>query len=59
VAEDACKSVTAKTLHASCVFDVQVTGNTGFADTYLLTERVHTAFKIEPIDLGKLVDTVK
>lgn len=59
VAEDACKSVTAKTLHASCVFDVQVTGNTGFADTYLLTERVHTAFKIEPIDLGKLVDKVK
>jgi hypothetical protein len=59
VAEDACKSVTSKTLHASCVFDVQVTGNTGFADTYLLTERVHTAFKIEPIDLGKLVSNVK
>jgi hypothetical protein len=58
-AKAACKSVTEKALHAGCVFDVQATGNRGFADTYLLTERVHAAFKIKPIDARKLVAGVK
>jgi hypothetical protein len=59
VAEAACKSVKEKTLHAGCVFDVQVTGNRGFADTYAVTERVHAAFKTKPIDASKLVSDVK
>jgi hypothetical protein len=54
-AKDACKSISDKALYASCVFDVQATGNTGFGDTYVLTERVHNALKIKPIDAGKLV----
>jgi hypothetical protein len=59
LAEDACKSVTNKTSHASCVFDVQATGSGGVADSYLLTERVHAAFQIQPINVGKLVGDVK
>jgi hypothetical protein len=59
VAKDACKSISDKALFASCVFDVQATGASGFADTYVLTERVHEALKIKPIDLGKLVGNVK
>jgi hypothetical protein len=39
VAKDASKSISDKALYASCVFDVQATGATGFADTYVLTER--------------------
>jgi hypothetical protein len=31
VAEKACKSVSGAKLHASCLFDVQVIGDTGFA----------------------------
>jgi hypothetical protein len=34
VAERACSVVTSKTEHANCIFDVTVTGNTGFAKTY-------------------------
>jgi hypothetical protein len=59
LAEDACKSVTNKTTHASCVFDVEATGTGGVADGYLLTERVHEVFKIKPIDAAKLVSEVK
>ena len=59
MAEDACKSVTNKTSHASCVFDVQATGSGGVADSYLLTERIHAAFQIQPINVGKLVGDVK
>lgn len=35
VAERACRQVTAANAHADCVFDVSVTGNIGFAGTYL------------------------
>ena len=59
VAKEACKSVSDKALYASCVFDVQATGNGGFADTYLLTERVHTSLQIKPIDAAKLLGDVK
>ena len=59
LAEDACKSVTDKTTHASCVFDVEATGAGGVADGYLLAERIHAVFKIKPIDAAKLVSDVK
>jgi hypothetical protein len=59
LAEDACKPVTDKISHESCVFDVQATGGSGVADAYLLTERVHAALQIKPIDAGKLVGGVK
>ncbi len=40
VAQNACGPVTAKKLHADCVFDVMATGDTGFAKTYLLSQRI-------------------
>jgi lysyl endopeptidase len=59
VARNACKSISDKALYASCVFDVQATGVSGFADTYRFTENVHEALTIKPIDAGKLVGIVK
>jgi lysyl endopeptidase len=59
LAEDACKSVTNKTTHASCVFDVQATGTGGVADSYLLTERIHAVFQIKPINAANLLGDVK
>ncbi len=40
VAELACSRVADKNMHANCVFDVAITGNTGFAKTYLLSQRI-------------------
>jgi hypothetical protein len=40
IAEQACRQVTGKNRHADCVFDVRVTGNTGFAKTYLQSQRI-------------------
>ncbi|HSB64644.1 MAG TPA: Ig-like domain-containing protein [Thermoanaerobaculia bacterium] len=40
VAERACRGVTDKFAHRNCVFDVRVTGNTGFGKTYLHSQRV-------------------
>jgi opacity protein-like surface antigen len=40
VAEQACRQVTGKYSHADCVFDVIVTGNPGFANTYLASQQV-------------------
>lgn len=40
VAERACSQVVGANRHADCVFDVRVTGNPGFADLYLDTQRV-------------------
>jgi hypothetical protein len=40
VAEEACSRITGKNMHANCVFDVMVSGNTGFAKTYLETQRI-------------------
>jgi hypothetical protein len=48
-AEEACKSITNATLHSSCVFDVKMTGVTHFAETYAITERVHTQLAVKPI----------
>jgi hypothetical protein len=39
-ARRACQRVTDKNRHANCVFDVRVTGERGFAKTYLASERI-------------------
>ncbi len=40
VAEAVCRRVSDQNRHASCVFDVRVTGYSGFAETYLATQRI-------------------
>jgi hypothetical protein len=40
VAQRACQPITNKNTHSNCVFDVMVTGNLGFAETYLGTQRI-------------------
>lgn len=40
VAEAACRRVLGEKRHGDCVFDVRVTGNPGFAKTYLTTQRI-------------------
>jgi hypothetical protein len=59
VAEEACKPVSDSKLHASCLFDVQATGNTRFADTYQATERIHAILNVKPIDAKRFVPEVK
>jgi hypothetical protein len=55
VAEEACRSVSDASLRASCLFDVQVTGDTGFAETYRESERAHKILSVKPIDLRPIV----
>jgi hypothetical protein len=55
VAEEACRPVSEASLHASCLFDVQATGDTGFADTYRESERAHKILSVKPIDLRLFV----
>jgi hypothetical protein len=43
IAEEACRRVENKARHADCVFDVRVTGNLGFAKTYLQTEQIESS----------------
>jgi len=57
VAEEACKSIKDATLHSNCVFDVQVTGYSGFAEHYAVTQRVHEKLNIKPIVLRPEVET--
>jgi len=40
MAQEACELVTPKILHSDCVFDVMATGDSGFAKTYLLSQRI-------------------
>ncbi|HMJ48492.1 MAG TPA: Ig-like domain repeat protein, partial [Ferruginibacter sp.] len=40
IAQQYCREVVGKNRKAHCVFDVAVTGETGFAKTYLLTQRI-------------------
>jgi hypothetical protein len=40
VAEKHCSAIVDKNMKADCVFDVSVTGHTGFAQTYLLTQQL-------------------
>jgi lysyl endopeptidase len=42
-AQEACNGVLDRAARANCVFDVQVTGEKGFARTYLLSQRVRAA----------------
>ncbi len=42
VAQEACAKVQHRNMRADCVFDVRVTGELGFATTYLLTENATT-----------------
>jgi hypothetical protein len=41
VAEQACRAIVDKNMHEDCVFDVQVTGNIGFATTYGLSQKIN------------------
>jgi hypothetical protein len=59
VAEEACKSVSEAKLHASCLFDVQATGNTGFAETYKASESAHKILSVKPIDVQRFVPEAK
>ena len=40
IAQQLCSSVEDKHRHANCVFDVTVTGERGFAETYMLTQKI-------------------
>ena len=40
IAQRVCRPVTDKNTHNNCVFDVMVTGNPGFAETYMLTQKI-------------------
>lgn len=59
VAEEACKAVIDDNLHASCLFDVQATGDTGFADTYKANETIHAILNVKPLDLRLPVTAAK
>jgi len=59
VAEEACKSITNANLHAGCLFDVQATGDTHIAETYKVSERIHTILNVKPIDARLAVRAAK
>jgi len=40
VARNACREIAGKNMHADCVFDVRVTGEPGFAKTYVTSQRI-------------------
>jgi hypothetical protein len=54
VAERACRKVTGNKRYADCVFDVSVTGELGFADTYLASQQVLAGLNPPPPRPGKL-----
>jgi hypothetical protein len=49
VAQQACQPVTGENTHNNCVFDVMVSGHTGFAETYALSQQVQAAFATNPL----------
>jgi hypothetical protein len=53
IAEQVCRPVTGKNRHADCVFDVTVTGNLGFAKTYLASQRIEGGAGVAPTPPGK------
>jgi hypothetical protein len=62
VAEAACRRIVDANRRADCIFDVRTTGNTGFATTYLVTQRIlkdSTTTRVtddpEPSQLGESV----
>lgn len=57
-----CAGIADKNRNADCIFDVTVTGEPGFAQTYLLSERIQAGLtrtavysRINPTQLGKAV----
>jgi len=40
VAQDGCRAIAGENMRADCIFDVMVTGDTGFAESYLQTQTV-------------------
>jgi hypothetical protein len=42
-AKNLCRQIVDRNMYANCVFDVTVTGEPGFAKTYLLTQRIRAA----------------
>ncbi len=42
IAQEACAAIRDNNMRANCVFDVRVTGELGFANTYVLTENLTT-----------------
>ena len=56
-AEEACRGIQSKNMHNDCVFDVTITGNLGFAQTYLLAQRIHADLTM--ITLGAHADTTQ
>lgn len=59
VATQACRAVSEANLHAGCLFDVQATGDTGFAETYQASESAHKILFVKPIDAQLLRVEVK
>jgi hypothetical protein len=55
----ACKAVTDAKLHASCLFDVEATGDTHFAKAYEASESVHKILNVKPIDVRLRVAATK
>jgi len=62
VAQAACRRVADPDRRADCIFDVHITGNTGFATTYLYTQRIlrdatttNLTDDPQPSQLGELV----
>ena len=49
VAQNACRALVDKNTRKNCVFDVTATGNTGFAKTYLLSQRILTGATITTV----------
>jgi len=59
VAEEACKTVTDDKLHAGCLFDVQATGQTGYAKTYKASENVRMILRVKPIDARIIAPVIR
>lgn len=53
VAQAACASITDAIRKSNCVFDVQVTGEVGFAETYLLTQKIEDSGTITTVNHDK------
>jgi hypothetical protein len=59
VAERACRRIRGENQHADCVFDVQVTGNRGFARTYLQSQQVEAGADATTITVTDDTDTTE
>jgi hypothetical protein len=53
VAQDACNGVTSEKAKANCVFDVRITGNVGFAKTYLVSQRIRNGATITTLTMDR------